>query len=53
MPKHNMVKTRIIQEGKKVKMKYCPKCKDKIMIKLKSGAVEVFQCENCKFVVKE
>lgn len=37
---------------KKTKVKYCPKCKDEKMIKIKSGDVEVFKCENCKFTTK-
>ena len=40
-------------KNKKIVPKYCPNCKDIIMIKLKSGKAEVFKCENCKFVIKK
>jgi ribosomal protein L37AE/L43A len=35
-----------------VKAVYCPNCKDTLMVRLKSGDVEIFKCENCKFEVK-
>jgi len=36
--------------AKKVKAKYCPKCNDELKVELKNGEIEVFKCENCKFV---
>ena len=36
----------------KIKIKYFPKCKDVKMVELKSGEIEVFKCENCKFEIK-
>ena len=39
--------------SEKITAKYCPKCKDIKMVKLKSGDVEVFECENCKFKIKK
>ena len=41
------------KQGDIVNEEHCPKCKDSIMIKLKSGEIEVFECENCKFKVKK
>ncbi len=38
---------------KKIEVEYCPKCKDVEMVKLKSGEIEVFECENCKFKVEK
>jgi ribosomal protein L37AE/L43A len=37
----------------KIKAEYCPKCKDEIMVESKSGDIEVFECENCKFKIKK
>lgn len=37
----------------KIKAKYCPKCKDVKMIELKSGEVEVFICDKCKFKISK
>lgn len=33
------------------KAEYCPKCKDEKMVKLKSGDIVVFECQNCKFKI--
>jgi Zn ribbon nucleic-acid-binding protein len=37
----------------KIKAEYCPKCRDKKMVQLKSGEIEIFECENCKFRVEK
>ncbi|MEM4330637.1 MAG: hypothetical protein QW273_01350 [Candidatus Pacearchaeota archaeon] len=39
-------KTKIIE-------KYCPNCKDKVLVKMKDGTNDIFICENCKFEIKE
>lgn len=36
-----------------INAEYCPKCKDMKMVRLESGEVEVFECENCKFKVEK
>lgn len=43
---------KITIEGQKVDVKPCPKCNDKLIVKTKDGN-EVFECSNCKFVVKK
>lgn len=37
------------KESKKFEADYCPNCKDVKMVRLESGEMEVFECENCKF----
>ncbi len=39
--------------SEKITAKYCPNCKDETMVRLESGEVEVFECENCKFKIKK
>jgi uncharacterized protein YbaR (Trm112 family) len=38
--------------AKKITIKYCPKCKDKL-VSIKKNDLEVFICENCKFKTKK
>lgn len=41
------------KQGKIIEAKYCPNCEDKVLVRLKSGEIEIFKCENCKFVIKD
>lgn len=36
----------------KIKAEYCPRCTDEVMVESRSGDMEVFECENCKFKFK-
>ncbi len=40
------------KQKKKINAEYCPNCKDTEMIKVEGGKgqVEIFKCENCKFI---
>ena len=40
-------------EGDNVKVKKCPHCKGKLVVRMKSGNTEVLACDNCKFEVKK
>ena len=39
--------------AKKIEAKKCPHCTDEVMVQLKDGQIEVFECQNCKFKMKK
>jgi Zn ribbon nucleic-acid-binding protein len=39
--------------AKKIVAKKCPHCTDEVLVQLKDGQIEVFECKNCKFRVKK
>ncbi len=42
-----------MENKKKFKAEYCPKCNDVKMVKLKDGNVIVLECEKCKFRLRK
>jgi DNA-directed RNA polymerase subunit M/transcription elongation factor TFIIS len=44
---------KISQEGEKIKIQRCPKCNDELIVQMKDGGTEVFECSNCKFKVNK
>lgn len=48
-----MKKIKYADEGDKVNVKKCPNCDEEVIINMKDGSSEVFECENCKFEVKK
>jgi predicted RNA-binding Zn-ribbon protein involved in translation (DUF1610 family) len=48
-----MKNTKITKEGQKVTEKKCPKCNEELVVQMKDGTTEVFECENCKFKMEK
>lgn len=48
------METKHTEKGRKVSEEYCPKCKDRLVVKMdENQGGEVFICENCKFKVSK
>lgn len=46
------MKKKFANKGDKITEKYCPHCKEELIVQMENGT-EVFICENCKFVRKK
>jgi hypothetical protein len=53
MAKEKPKETKYSNKGDKVKVEKCPHCNEELIVSLKDGTTEVFECKNCKFVVKK
>ncbi len=46
-------KTKYADKGDKVKVEKCPRCKEQLVVSMKDGGTEVFECKNCRFIIKK
>ena len=46
-------KTQYVNQGDKIKVEKCPRCKSELVVRMKDGGSEVFVCNNCKFKIKK
>lgn len=37
------------EKTQKIRIRFCPKCKDERIIPLAGGQIGIFQCVNCRF----
>jgi DNA-directed RNA polymerase subunit M/transcription elongation factor TFIIS len=47
------MKKKIVNQGDFVEKDFCPNCHEKLIVKMKDGGTQVFECENCKFVKED
>lgn len=47
------MKEKIINQGEKFNGEFCPKCNDRLIVKMKDEGTQVFECENCKFKIEK
>ena len=47
------MKQKTTKQGEKVEGEFCPKCQERLIVQMKNGDVEVFECNNCKFKMEK
>lgn len=48
-----MAKKKIAEQGDKITQESCPSCHDEVVVEMKDGNSEVFECEDCDFKINK